>query len=516
MPTLEAFIQSRAASDYGLASLVIQVLMMCAALVLLWRWPSFKAVVTMVIKPYADVVDVLSKIVRLRLPLILTIGLTARLPLLNESLWYDESFSLTVSRLPLEKLPAAIAGDVHPPLYYMLKWTWAHLTGDSAWMFRLPDLALGLVAICLMYRLARHIAGERVGLTAALLMALTPAAIYYSTEARAYSLLTVLVFGAMIALLEDRHSLYTLLIALLPATHNLGWFYALAFGLLALWRWRWHDYIVPFAFYLPLALPNMLLAAMQSGRMTDGYWLLFNAATPLWSLIFNLQNIDNTLIMVLIVPFVAITFLSLWTARGLIRQSPARPVAALALAVPLLVFLASLFWQPVFLHRALLPISLLLLIPLAYALHSTNALYYRPILTGLGILALVSFYNDASIVRPPYRAMLQQCGNAKVVYATSIQAAFLSKGNSDRKVRVWPRALDGGQTLRIEQMPEYGFDVSQYMPGETLCILWEESPRTSDAERVEIGRLLQISSYDYEYLLQPHPLQRIHVYVVSL
>ena len=36
-------------------------------------------------------------------------------------LWYDENFTLILARLPFEGMIQATAGDVHPPLWYVLE-----------------------------------------------------------------------------------------------------------------------------------------------------------------------------------------------------------------------------------------------------------------------------------------------------------------------------------------------------------------------------------------------------------
>ena len=57
--------------------------------------------------------------------------------------------------------------------------------GDSTVLVRLPSLVLGTAAIPVVFLLGRRVAGTRVGLFAAAILALSPFAIFYSTEARA-------------------------------------------------------------------------------------------------------------------------------------------------------------------------------------------------------------------------------------------------------------------------------------------------------------------------------------------
>ena len=58
-------------------------------------------------------------------------------------LTYDESFSALLTRVSLPKLMAATAGDVHPPLSYLLAWVVTGLLGTSPLTLRLPSSAPG-------------------------------------------------------------------------------------------------------------------------------------------------------------------------------------------------------------------------------------------------------------------------------------------------------------------------------------------------------------------------------------
>jgi len=554
MPTLEEYILDRAATDHALAVLTLIVLFCCILLIRVWRVgfvrraadaisytliPTFftlalglkvasqftqgavlasslaigAAITTSLPLPRIRISTMLA------LPAILSIGLIVRLPLINESLWYDEAFTATVARLSFEQLPTAIAYDVHPPLYYLLEWLWIHATGlyDAPFMFmlyRLPSLLLGLLAIYLIHRLTLLVTfrNTAVARTAALLLALTPAAIYYSVEARSYALLIVLAFGALIALFEEHKLLFYLFIALLPMTHSLGWAYAGVLALLALYRWRWQA-VLPLATAFTLASPSLLLALRQSGSMTDGYWLHFNFAQPLWTLIFNIQSLDQEFVVPLLLPYIAVTFLSFWVTRHLFRANPNTQAMGLFMAgVPAAVLVISILWQPSFLHRAFLPVTLLLLVPLAYALHSSSARYFRPIVACIVVISLSGFYSNSQSIRPDYRTMLNECGDARTVYATSLQSAFLARANSSRDVVIWYGAVDNGETLTADQMRYFGFATGE-MPS-MGCLLFEDSPRAADTERAYVNLLTAIGE-THHALLIPHPLKHIHIYVVE-
>ena len=117
-----------------------------------------------------------------------------------ESLWYDETVSVYLSRLPLPAMFAHTAGDIHPPGYYALLHAWQALTAPSLahgleFLYAFPSLVFGLLALPLLYALGRRLFGPRTGLAALWLGAFAPFLVWYSQEVRMYTL------GAFLGLL---------------------------------------------------------------------------------------------------------------------------------------------------------------------------------------------------------------------------------------------------------------------------------------------------------------------------
>lgn len=109
-----------------------------------------------------------------------------------ESLWYDETVSAHLAAQGIPDLLAHTAGDIHPPGYYLLLHLWTRLAGDSEFALTFFSLFFGVLLIPLTYALARRLLGQRVGLWSALLVAVSPYNLWYSQEARMYTLGAVL------------------------------------------------------------------------------------------------------------------------------------------------------------------------------------------------------------------------------------------------------------------------------------------------------------------------------------
>ncbi len=129
------------------------------------------------------------------------VGFAVRLYRLGaESLWYDETVSVYLSRLSLPAMFAHTAGDIHPPGYYALLHAWQALTAPSLahgleFLYAFPSLFFGLLALPLLYALGRRLFGPRTGLAALWLGAFAPFLVWYSQEVRMYTL------GAFLGLL---------------------------------------------------------------------------------------------------------------------------------------------------------------------------------------------------------------------------------------------------------------------------------------------------------------------------
>jgi hypothetical protein len=122
--------------------------------------------------------------------------------LVDQSLFGDELFTYDETRGSLAAVFDGMArNEVNPPLYYVFAWLSQQLGGSPSWL-RLPSLLAGTAVIPLVYALGRRVSGVTAGLVASALMALSPFALFYSTEARAYSMAMALSAASTLFLLR--------------------------------------------------------------------------------------------------------------------------------------------------------------------------------------------------------------------------------------------------------------------------------------------------------------------------
>ncbi|MFQ6099691.1 MAG: glycosyltransferase family 39 protein [Anaerolineae bacterium] len=379
--------------------------------------------------------------------ILLTAFLARTIHLQGRALWYDESFAALYASLSPGQMiygtvaPVAGAGaaDVHPLLYYFLLHGWMGLVGHSPLALRFLSVALGMIAVALLWRLAAWCFGRRTGLVVGLLAAVNPFHVAYSQEARMYGLLGLAAVTAAWGLLRalegaeeqgttrnTQHatrdtfhvlghwSLFIVGAALTLYAHNLGAFVLLAFHLLVVVRRRWWRRLPALALadlaalalfgpWLVLVLPG------QVGFVGRGYWLTppgveeavraimlplltFYEPAPLWLL--GLSLFTGVLLLTLLI-------LRLWRTRS-------RAGWFLLLCwVPILLILLASLWRPVYLERALLPSELFYLVSVGWLLARGGlprllrlALALLLALATLGALGV--HYTYARFPRPPF------------------------------------------------------------------------------------------------------------------
>jgi hypothetical protein len=111
-----------------------------------------------------------------------------------QSLWYDEWLTAEAASGSLGHLRRYVTEQAGiPPTYFAIMWTWARVFGTSDAALRFPSVLVGVALVPVAYgallELGQRRAAARV---AALLVAVNPMLIWYSQEARPYSLLALL------------------------------------------------------------------------------------------------------------------------------------------------------------------------------------------------------------------------------------------------------------------------------------------------------------------------------------
>jgi len=189
--------------------------------------------------------------------IILIFALGLRVIAIDQSLWLDEAISaLAVQNHSLTSLVGEyLVGDFSPPLYFVIQWFWVRATGTSELMLRLPSVLYGVGTVYFSYLIAKIYVKSKKSKFAelvALIVAVSPLLVYYSQEARMYSLAALVVTLSIYFFLMHRRSkdvkyfiLFFVSFTAALYTHYLTW---LMIPVFALWGIR---YITPLFTIVP-------------------------------------------------------------------------------------------------------------------------------------------------------------------------------------------------------------------------------------------------------------------------
>lgn len=317
---------------------------------------------------------------RFILPALAILGVVLRvIPIWALPTWYDENFTLVLARLPLDRLIAATAGDVHPPLWYLICHLMEDIQGLPGWaVIRFPALLFSLASMLVFWKICKaSINFQSIRLVAFGLFAILPTQIYYAQEGRMYSLLTLLVLTAWLCILECDWFGVFLSCALMVWLHNYGLIYCVVIWIAMIVAERkrnrgssidWDD-IIKNTFAIGLAcltfLPWAIVLVSQMVSIEGNYWIVRVNLVSILTDIFH-----STFAGGMAAPDMynlAVFFgMIVWSIYQSIRNHILDlPTVVLAFGTTVLAAVISLVWQPMMLYRALVPASAFIVLLIA-------------------------------------------------------------------------------------------------------------------------------------------------------
>ena len=326
-----------------------------------------------------------------------------------------------------------------PPLYYALVWAWTQVTGTGEFGLRSLSACAGVATIPVAYLIGLELRERRAGLMAAALVAVNPMLLWYSQEARAYSLLTLLCSLSLLycvrALRRGRRRDFTawgIVSGLALASH---YFAVFPIVVEAIWLLRRRGKASLPGLWI-VGLAGLLLAPLAIHQMSYGHaeWIgNFSLGHRLWETGATFVTGETSDIIarperpaLALVPFalasIALALLPLRGAREE-RRAAAIPLslALAAVGIPILLALASSSKDYV-LARNVLPALVPLLVAIAIGLTLPAArrlgLAIGAVLLAysLGFCVWASFSPD--LQRPDWDAVAAKIGEPEAPRAT--------------------------------------------------------------------------------------------------
>jgi uncharacterized membrane protein len=156
---------------------------------------------------------------------ILLIGIGIRmLNLGNHELWFDEDLSLNIA----QSTNLFSYTKPNPPLYFLLLSFWIRFMGTSEFALRFLSVVFGIGSVYMCYKIGRLFFDRSTGLMSALIISISPIHIWYSQEARGYTLSVFLIMATayyfILALKENKLCLWVNFILLLSLSVYTNYF----------------------------------------------------------------------------------------------------------------------------------------------------------------------------------------------------------------------------------------------------------------------------------------------------
>lgn len=441
--------------------------------------------------------------------------------LIGQPLWYDETFTWAISRLPVGRMLEATAGDVHPPLWYLISGGALRLLGRSEDALRLPALLLGMAAVPLTYCLARALGYERkASIFGAGLLAVMPAHLYYAQEARMYALLQVAVLLTAIGMVIRKERFWGWLLiwggwTVALYAHNLAVFYVAVMALKMLVgeigdsRGARSSMIrrVPVT-TLAVGAATLLAwapwARVLVGQVRDvgsGFWLqdqgLGGYLLTFYRMTLGMgapDFIEQHAAMVA----VGLLTLSIWAWWR--DQERGDTLIDMVILPPVLLAIVSEVWRPVYLERVWIASLPFFCVLVSAALDRLRSEHRRPILAVLvpTVAICLIFASKGTLPYYDFASEIESYYNeSDVIYHANLASYIqLSWYLPDATHICWPDAGNLEQALTVETQRAMGIqraEATQIWDGKrSLLVVWIENPLTTVDEAKALERAIHL------------------------
>lgn len=139
----------------------------------------------------------------------------------QQSVWFDESYSIWLARQPVAELFRLTGLDTHPPLYYLVLKAWAGIWGFGEAALRSLSVVCYGLSIIVAASFARRWFGVRPAMYTLALLSCTPLLMRYGFEIRMYAMASLICVSATAVLVRAWYShsrrlwaVYAMLVAL--------------------------------------------------------------------------------------------------------------------------------------------------------------------------------------------------------------------------------------------------------------------------------------------------------------
>lgn len=358
--------------------------------------------------------------------IILIISVLLRIIKLDQSLWWDEAINVVYAKnLPFGDFVTLYPiGDFHPPGYFILLWIWTHFFGFSEVMVRIPSVTFGIGTVFFVYLLGKELFNKKIATLASLFMALAPLHVYYSQEARMYSLATFAVILSFYFFLKKNWIGYALACVLVFYSDYLPYLIFPAQLIYLIWCERNYFkkvllcqvlsllFLVPWLFIFPAQLltGTHVASSIQGwAKVVGGADLKQLLLIPI-KIILGKTSLENKLIYSALITAVSL-FYVLVLLFGLKKLDKASKLLLLWVSVPILLAFLISFFIPVLAYFRLLfilPAFYLILAKGVFLLPKKLVIPVTSLLCLISIVSLFFYYTNPKFQRENWKEAVSE------------------------------------------------------------------------------------------------------------
>lgn len=375
--------------------------------------------------------------------LILFLGLILRLLFLNQSLWLDEATTALVSQMPItDFFSKFMPNDFHPPLYYIIVHYWSIIFGTSEIALRIPSVIFGLLTIFTVFLLAKEIK-LKWPIVPALFLATSGLHVYYSQEARMYSMVTFLVSYIVYSYLKKSWVQFSVLLPLIFLTDYVSILILPVLFIFTFLNNRKETklflkscipFFITFIFWLPF-LSRQLAAGLALKSSSSAWWNILgpvsfkNVALIPTKFMIGRVSIDNKLIYAITIIIISLIFMYVigkaknklmwwWFGMSLVLG------IIISIYVPTLTYFRYLFILPAF----------------YLLLSESTSKFFIGVILIINLVATGRYLFMPKFQREDWRGVSKLIGSEKIVFPASSQKEGLTYYNK------------GGQIIKKEEL----------------------------------------------------------------
>lgn len=307
---------------------------------------------------------------------------------LTQSLWRDEAFSYVFAKHSLADIIRLAPEDFNPPLYYLLLHFWMKFFGNTEVVIRSMSFIFHLLTCYLIFKFVSKVINQKVAIFALLLMFFNPMLLYFSFEARMYSMLAFLSAASMYFYYFKKWRWWFVFSLMGIYTHLFFWFI-----ILVQFICRGKSYLLNITALMLLYIPWIPVVLTSILKGSKGFWInridIQLVLSSIGNIFTSYEGTPGGQWGKTALVSLAIILLIVFVLKK--KRENFEKLSVVWIFVPLVIIILISLWKPLFVNRYLIFLVIPMVFILARVIEEAKKLYFPVFLIFLGFEVFVFF-----------------------------------------------------------------------------------------------------------------------------